>query len=485
MIGTDLDARTLMLIAGAMYVLLPLGVWFVLGFPWKRSPILWCAGSMFGGVGIVLMGLRGRVGDELSYVLGQPLILLGILLVTQSLRPASERPPVWWRMGLVCISYAVLLWWLLSVASPQVLGVLLRAINLIPMLVLVAAAWRIGQTEVSRNAQFIAGSFFVQSLAIAANMVNAGLGSPDIHTLAGSAVIVLSSLTFLVMALVASMGYLGLSLERALRHEVQQAQTLARAQQWRARHDGLVALDRERLLGVLSESLGQEIRQPLTAALLHVQHGQRMLRAETPPAEYLIPGMDRVIHNIRRAEHTIDRTRHLMAPVAVASVPVAVSVLLQDAAQLIRLKAISRNVNLHFPAPDTRAWVEGDALQLTQAVLQVILNAIAAVADEALREVHVALEVTDRLVRLQITDTGPGFAPSLLERTPGSFQGDPMSLGGIGLYVVQSILDQHRGGLVLNNQTHGGAEVTLSMPRIFPADAATDEKTQLAYPTIQ
>ena len=486
MTGAGLDARTLLLIAGVMYLLVPLSVWFVLGFPRQRSHALWFVGNMLGGLGIVLLGLRGKVGDELSYLLGQPLIMLGILLATQSLRPrpTMERSILWLRMVLACISYAVLLWWLLAVASPQMLGVLLRAVNLIAMLGLVAAAWNIGQNEASRNARVIAGAFFVQSVAIAANMVNASLGSSDIHTLDGGFVMVLSSLVFLIVAVVASMGYLGLSLEQALRREVQQAQALARAQQWRERNEGLVALDRERLLGVLSESLGQEIRQPLTAALLHVQQGQRMIQAGTPTPEQLVGGIDRVVHNILRAEQTISQARDLLAPVAVTSVPVAVSGLLRDAAQLIRLEAISRGVNLSFPAPDKLAWVQGDALQLTQAILQVIRNAIAAVAEQALREVHVDLEVTDQSVRLHITDTGPGFTPALLERSPGNFQGSLMSLGGIGLYVVHSILEQHRGGrLLLENQASGGASVTLVMARILHP-VATDERTDHVFSAI-
>ena len=77
MSAAELNIRTLLLVAGGMYVLIPFSVWFALGLPRQRLPLLWCVGGFLAGVGLVLMGLRGKIDDGLSYVLGQPLMCFG------------------------------------------------------------------------------------------------------------------------------------------------------------------------------------------------------------------------------------------------------------------------------------------------------------------------------------------------------------------------------------------------------------------------
>lgn len=464
-----LDGRTLFTVAGALYVMLPLTVWLVSGLAVQRAPVFWSLGGFCGGVGLVLMSLRTRVSDELSYLVGQPMLLLGILLTVLSLRDGLRGRRVWQGLVMVLAAYTLLLWWLLPVASHQTLGVVIRAVNLAAMLLLAMTAWQVAVSEASRSARVVAAAFGAQALGIMVNLVNAAMGATDIHTLSGGRVIVVTGLVFLVFSVVASMGFFCLFLERALKRELQEAEALARLQQWRDRNGLIVQLELERILGVLSASLGPDIRQPLTAALLHVQHGQRMVRQGHHAWEPLLAVVERVIHNIRRSDDTIRRMRHLLTPPCQKAEPVAWDELLHDVSQLVQPEAIRRGLTVRFPAPGRTAWVKGDPLHLKHALLQVVRNAKLAVRGRALAEVQVSLVVTALQVRVHVADTGPGLPPAVLERYNRAQGGWPAMEHGLGLFVVQSILEQHDGWLLLDNAPAGGAVVTLVFPRYKPS----------------
>lgn len=107
----------------------------------------------------------------------------------------------------------------------------------------------------------------------------------------------------------------------------------------------------------------------------------------------------------------------------------------------------------------------GDALQLSQAVIQVVRNAMEAVQNRPQRHVRVLLTRSTQDVQLQVSDTGPGLPTALRQLRMHASGSWPQSLQGIGLFVVHSILLRHRGRLELDNLVTGGACVTLVLPR--------------------
>ncbi|NTV09493.1 MAG: hypothetical protein HGA47_01815, partial [Zoogloea sp.] len=79
------DIQTAYLAAGLLYVVCPLTVWMVLRGHRSLSVRLWCAGGILAGVGAFLVGLRGSISPDLSYVAANALLFLGILLRQASL----------------------------------------------------------------------------------------------------------------------------------------------------------------------------------------------------------------------------------------------------------------------------------------------------------------------------------------------------------------------------------------------------------------
>lgn len=464
----NLDNRTLLLVAGTLYLLLPLSVWLILRMPRQRAPLLWCTGGMVGGLGLLLMGARGQIPDLISYAVGQPLLAVGAVLVGQSLRMDAGRPWPWRWIVLGTLAFSGVLAVLLPTASPALLGVVIRLVNLVVLLLLMWAAWQVGVTERSRNAVTIAAAYAVQASGVLANLVAALMGSGDIVISGSGPVGVVVSLLTLMVALVASMAYLGLALDRAERSHLSAARQLARNQQWQERRQALVHLDRERLLSTLTDSLGHAMTQPLTAALLRAETAMRVMQRAPLEVERLQTGLDQMVLELRRTGETVERIRHFLRPAPTQGAPVDLTAVLRQVDLLLRQQAINRQTALQFPRGLAPVWVLGDELQLAQAVLQLVRNAMEAVSGAAQRRVTVTLESTADLVRLSVRDSGPGLPPQVLQRDLARTGQQAQSLQGIGLFVVESIARQHHGSLLLDNPATLGAVVTLVLPCHHP-----------------
>ena len=473
-----LDNATLLLVAGTLYLLLPLSVWLILRMPRQSAPLVWCTGGMLGGVGLLLIGARGQIHDVVSYAVGQPLLALGACLTAQSLRIDTGRAWSWWLVGLGTLAYAGLLALLLPWVSAPTIGVVNRLANLGVLVLLTWAAWQLGQAEKSRNALTIAVAYALQAGGELANLLAASMGSSDILVAASGPVGVAVSLLTLLVALVASMAYLGLALDRAERSHLSVARQVARAQQWQERRQALVHLDRERLMSMLTDSLGHAITQPLTAALLRVETELRALQLAPLNAGQLQNGLTHVVSELRRSGETVERIRHFLRPAPTQGAPVDLTAVLRQVHLLLHQEALNRQTALQFPARMPPVWVLGDDLQLAQAVLQLVRNAMDAVNNSAHRRVTVTLEAGPEHVRLCVRDSGPGLPREVLQREFAHANQHAHSLQGIGLFVVESIARQHHGSLLLDNLGSLGAVVTLVLPCHHPHDAP-DESAPL------
>lgn len=462
--ATALDLRTLLLLAGVFYLLLPLTVWLVLRMPRRTGPLLWCGGGVVGGVGFALMGLRGEIPDEVSYLVGQPVLLLGGLMAAQGLRHDLSRPWPWSVLLGAVMVFAAVLTYLLESAQASTLGVVIRAANLAAVLALVHAGWKVSQAESSRHALTIAVAYGAQALAIGMNLASAWLGSQDIHTMQGSAINHLAYLMMILVALVGSMAYLGLALERSSASTLRLTQEALRSEQGRERRRALAQADRGHILSLLTESISQAMLQPLTAASVNLQLVQRSLQQKPLQSQRPRQWLSQVVTDILNANATIERIRALVRPAPPRREAFELDTVLADLQQLVRVQAIAQRTALHMLQPTTGTVLHGDRMALTHALLQLLQNALAAVSACEKREVRLSVRQAEEATVIQVSDSGPGFSVEVMKSFGSRKELGKASMQGIGLDVVRGIVRQHRGQISLDNAPSGGACVILRLP---------------------
>jgi C4-dicarboxylate-specific signal transduction histidine kinase len=110
--------------------------------------------------------------------------------------------------------------------------------------------------------------------------------------------------------------------------------------------------------------------------------------------------------------------------------------------------------------------VQGDRIQLQQVVLNLVLNAIEAMASIAAgaRDLSITTEQDRTAVRVAVRDSGPGIHPDHHERVFAAFYTTKASGTGMGLSICRSIIDAHGGRLWVESNKPRGAVLQFTLP---------------------
>jgi signal transduction histidine kinase len=272
------------------------------------------------------------------------------------------------------------------------------------------------------------------------------------------AVIILTASVLLVQSLLIA----GLVFERRRRR---------RAEMESRRHlTAMAHLDRRAAMGELATSLAHELSQPLNAILQNAGVAQMLLTSNSvPPA---LGEMQDIISDIRkddiRASEMIRRMRGLLQKHELELRPVNLYEVVQETVAIVRPDVRSREIQLELELADGVGPILGDRIHLQQVLLNLLMNAIEAVATMPTerRRVRVSITRSDGDVRLAVADSGMGISADRLSQIFEPFyttkSGD--SGMGMGLAIARHIVEAHAGRMVAENNAGGGATVWFSVP---------------------
>lgn len=260
--------------------------------------------------------------------------------------------------------------------------------------------------------------------------------------------------------------------------ELQQAEGLLRRTQ-----DELVQAGKLGMLGQMAAGMTHELNQPLTAVKAFADNAVAFLDQDDRPS---------VRENLRHISDACSRMGRLIgqlkgfarrsggaADEGVGPVDLALSI--RNAALLLEADYRQHHATLAITAPAS-ACVTGDAVRIEQVLVNLLKNALDAVAGCDERRVQLVLsterggETAEAVVT--ITDTGPGIAPQARGRLfEPFFTTKPSGQGlGLGLAISSSIV-QAMGGRLEAADAAGGAQFTLRLPLLAAQEAATGQES--------
>jgi signal transduction histidine kinase len=114
--------------------------------------------------------------------------------------------------------------------------------------------------------------------------------------------------------------------------------------------------------------------------------------------------------------------------------------------------------------------IKGDRVHLEQAILNLVANAIDALATARSdnRRITVRTLLTaDDTVELSVSDTVPGIPQDVLKQVFEPFFTTKESGMGMGLAIARTIVEAHDGQLLAENRAGGGAILRLTFPRFL------------------
>lgn len=227
----------------------------------------------------------------------------------------------------------------------------------------------------------------------------------------------------------------------------------------------LAHLSRVTTVSELSGSLAHELNQPLAIILSNAQAAQRLLVQNPPDIAEVREILADIVSEDRRAGDVIQRLRALLKRGETRLQSLDLNEVVEEVLRLARSDLIGRGIILHRELAGALPPVLGDRIQLQQVLLNLILNAGDAMADNppAQRQLTLATTQADGTVRLSVADTGCGLPPEV-DRVFTPFYTTKKNGLGLGLPICRSIVTAHKGRLWAAAHPEGGAVFHIELP---------------------
>ncbi len=218
-------------------------------------------------------------------------------------------------------------------------------------------------------------------------------------------------------------------------------------------------------LGQLAASIAHEVNQPLSAIITYANSGKRWLAREAPAAPEVADCLDQIASNGRRAADVIARVRDLARKADPQQSRIDLAQLIGETVALLHRDLQAQDIAIRVDAADDLPLVLGDAVQIQQVLMNLILNAEQAMADIPVDQRALCIEAcardSDVMVAVRDCGTGIGDDP---ERLFAAFFTTKSSGLGMGLSICRSIVERHGGKLAAVNNAEGGATFRFHLP---------------------
>jgi PAS domain S-box-containing protein len=222
----------------------------------------------------------------------------------------------------------------------------------------------------------------------------------------------------------------------------------------------LAHVTRVTALGELAASIAHEVNQPLAGMLTNANASLRWLTGDPPNLSEAGEAIRRIIRDGRRAGDVISRMRSLFKKSGTAKDRLDLNEAIEEAVILTQSEVRRNNLALRTELAADLPPVMGDRVQLQQVVVNLILNAIEAMARVEGR-VRDLLITTQRgegdEIRVAVRDSGMGLDPLNVERIFDPFHTTKPGGLGMGLSISRSIVESHGGRLWAESNDGPGA----------------------------
>jgi len=231
----------------------------------------------------------------------------------------------------------------------------------------------------------------------------------------------------------------------------------------------LAHASRVMVMGQITASIAHEVNQPLAAVVVSGNAGLRWLDANPPNLGEARDTLRRIIKDGNRASEVLGRIRALLQKRTLDRTGLDLNDLIRDTIAVTAHELQRHRVSVQLELGDELPTVMGDRVQLQQVLLNLILNAVDAMADatDGTRVLRIGSRIDEPgSVLIEVRDCGKGFEPGSVDRLfEAFFTTKPAGLG-MGLSVSQTIVEAHGGRIWATANDGPGATLHLSLPSL-------------------
>jgi nitrogen-specific signal transduction histidine kinase len=228
--------------------------------------------------------------------------------------------------------------------------------------------------------------------------------------------------------------------------------------------------DRLRVLGQLSAGVAHEIRNPLTGIATSAEVLADKLGHENTNVKYIRAILD----EINRLDGIIRNLLDFARPPKPQMAPCSLPEIFKRVFTLLSDEADKKGVDLTLADNLDTAYCEADAGQLTQVVLNIVMNAVQACEQGDEVKVGVRKEQSRdpsyaKTLRIDVLDSGPGVPKEVRDSLFDPFVTTKTRGTGLGLAISQHIVEEHHGSIECDF-LKTGTRFSIRLPQHEPAE---------------
>ncbi len=232
----------------------------------------------------------------------------------------------------------------------------------------------------------------------------------------------------------------------------------------------LIASEKLASLGRLSAGVAHEIGNPLSAISGYVEV---LKRRPSDPAGTKSQYLGDIEREVQRLDKIIKTLLEYSRPKKFEPRILDTNSVIRDSIDIIERQGILKNISFIEELTTESVLIEADPHQLSQVIINLILNAKDAIGDRG--EISISSGVdSDKEVYIRVSDNGAGIPGGLLNQIFDPFftTKEPGKGTGLGLSVSHRIVEAFGGTMTVRSQVGEGTLFTLTFPRLRDYDKA-------------
>ena len=237
----------------------------------------------------------------------------------------------------------------------------------------------------------------------------------------------------------------------------------------------LIHVSRLSAMGTMASTLAHELNQPLTAVANYLEETRDILSdPQGTPMAIVQEALSEAAKETFRAGFIVRRLREFVARGEVDKDVEKLSQVIDDAAQLALAGAKERGVRTLVNLDPRARHVLVDKVQIQQVLVNLLRNAVEAMASSTVRDLHIATcKRPDGFIEISVRDTGPSVAAEIRPRLFEAFVSSKIDGMGLGLSICRTIVEAHGGRIAAEYPDDGG---TIFKFTLIDADAEEDDE---------
>jgi PAS domain S-box-containing protein len=204
----------------------------------------------------------------------------------------------------------------------------------------------------------------------------------------------------------------------------------------------------------LTGGVAHEIKNPLNAMALHLEVLRSRLESEQPEVEV-------IGREIKRLDTVVKTFLTFNRPIELQARPLDLDQVMQQVLALVSVDAEAKNIRIETVLTG-KLWLNGDPDLLKQAILNVVNNALEAMAEGGKLVIQTELNADECQIR--VTDDGPGIPPEIQDRIFNLYFTTKQQGSGIGLATAFRVVQLHSGTIDFVSEPGRGTTFRLRFP---------------------